>query len=133
MPVPPAVRASSKSAAANNISNVFTSYPAFDAPSVPKTSDGEKRLGKPGRKAAQTLPTVEEMEALLKRIRAIEGHVARELSMSLDAEIGQAQRRVAEAFVGTVEEAFYSLGALLEKRRDSRRHVRAGVRADRGG
>jgi hypothetical protein len=82
-------------------------------------------LGKPGRKTAQTLPTVEEMEALLKRIRAIEGHVARELSMSLDAEIGQAQRRVAEAFVGTVEEAFYSLGALLEKRRDSRRHVRA--------
>jgi hypothetical protein len=100
-------------------------YQAFDTPGVPKTSDGKKRLGKPGRKAA--LPTVEEMEALLKRIRAIEGHVARELSMSLDAEIGQAQRRVAEAFIGTVEEAFHALGVLLEKRRDSRRHVRAAA------
>jgi hypothetical protein len=80
-------------------------YPAFDAPGVPKTLGGEKHVGKPGRKAV-ALPTVEDMEALLKRIRAIERHVARELSMSLDAEIGQAQRRVAEAFVGTVEEAF---------------------------
>jgi len=64
-------------------------YPVFDVPGAPKASDGEKRLGKPGRKAP-VLPSVEEMEALLKRIRAIEGHIARDLSMSLDAEIAQA-------------------------------------------
>jgi ABC-type polar amino acid transport system ATPase subunit len=64
------------------------------------------------------------MEALITRIRAIEGHVARELSMSIDAEIQQAQQRVAGASGSGMETAFRELGALLEKRRDGRQHVR---------
>jgi hypothetical protein len=106
------------------VASIIRLYPEFDAPSTPKAPGFGRRLGRVGRKAGRPLPTLEEMEALLTRIRAIEGHVARELSMSIDAEIEQAQQRVAGALGGNVETAFRELGALLEKRRDGRRHVR---------
>lgn len=106
------------------IASIVRLYPAFDAPTAPKTASGSKITGRSAGKAAQALPTVEEVEALLKRIRAIEGHVARELSMSIEADVAEAQRRVADAAGGDVDEAFRALGALLEKRKDARRHVR---------
>ncbi len=105
------------------IPSIIRLYPERNAPESVKTSSGGRRPGRPGRKAAQA-PTVEEMESLLTRIRAIEGHVARELSMSIDAEIDQAQKQVASAASGDVEKAFHELGHLLEKRRDGRQHVR---------
>jgi hypothetical protein len=118
--------------------SIIRLYPGFDAPAapaVPKTTGVGKRMGRPPGKATETLPTVEEVEALLKRIRAIEGHVARELSMSIEAEIAEAQRRVAEATGGDMDVAFQALGALLEKRKDARRYVRetafAKIEADK--
>jgi hypothetical protein len=105
--------------------SIIRLYPAFDAPGAPKTPPiVGKRMGRSPGKATETLPTVEDVEALLKRIRAIEGHVARELSMSIETEIAQAQRRVAEATGGDMEVAFQALGTLLEKRKDARRYVR---------
>lgn len=107
------------------IPSIIRLYPEKNAPTAVKSATG-KRPGRPGRKPAQQ-PTVEEMEAILTRIRAIEGHVAREISMSIDSEIETARKRIAEAASGDVEKAYHELGNLLEKRRDGRRHIRGAA------
>ncbi len=107
------------------IASIIRVYPEFNAPATPKASSGGRyAASKPGRKPNVPQPSVEEMEALLTRLRAVEGHVARELSMSIQDEIDQARKRVAEAAPQDVENAFRELGALLDKQRDGRRHVR---------
>jgi hypothetical protein len=106
------------------VASIIRLYPEFDAPSTPKVPGFGRRLARGGRKGVRSLPTFEEMEALITRIRAVEGHVARELSMSIDGEIEQAQKRIAGAVGAAMETAFRELGTLLEKRRDGRRHVR---------
>lgn len=52
--------------------SIIRLYPGFDAPATPKTGSGRKPTGRPAGKGAQALPTVEEVEAMLKRIRAID-------------------------------------------------------------
>jgi hypothetical protein len=64
------------------------------------------------------------MEALITRIRAVEGHVARELSMTIDQEIERLKRRVAESRPDELNEAFAALGAAIAKRNDSSTHIR---------
>src|SRR5471030_3272397 len=76
------------------IASILRLYPDFNAPSHgPHNGHSNGHIvvrsatrGTPGRKPA-ALPTVEDMEALITRIRAVEGHVARELSMTIDQEI----------------------------------------------
>jgi mRNA-degrading endonuclease toxin of MazEF toxin-antitoxin module len=112
------------------IASILRLYPDFNAPSHAGAHNGHSNghvvratRGTPGRKPAQ-LPTVEELEALITRIRAVEGHVARELSMTIDQEIDQLKRKVAEARPDELNEAFAALGAAIAKRNDSSAHVR---------
>jgi hypothetical protein len=112
------------------IASILRIYPDFNAPSHASHNGHSghsghvgRPKGTPGRKPAQ-LPTVEELEALITRVRAVEGHVARELSMTIDQEIDQLKRKVAESRPDELEEAFRALGAAIGKRNDSSTHVR---------
>ncbi|HTV74937.1 MAG TPA: hypothetical protein VME66_14660 [Candidatus Acidoferrales bacterium] len=104
------------------IASIIRVYPDFDAPSHNGSNGRVSERAVSARKTA--LPTVEEMEALITRIRAVEGHVARELSLTIDHEIEQLKRRVADAKPEQLDEAYRALGAALAKRRDSSAHVR---------
>ncbi len=109
------------------IPSILRIYPDFDAPATisPNGHAPVRATGKPGRKPLPQ-PTVEDMEALITRIRALEGHVAREVSMTVDQEIEQLQRRVASAHSAEELKATVAeLGAAIAKRNDSRAHVRA--------
>jgi len=114
------------------IASILRLYPDFNAPSHSPHNGhvGSNHVvvrsairGTPGRKPA-ALPTVEDMEALITRIRAVEGHVARELSMTIDQEIERLKRRVAESRPDELNEAFAALGAAIAKRNDSSTHIR---------
>lgn len=111
------------------IASIIRIYPEFDAPAPPPSSGsgvGRPRsssIGIRGRKP-RALPTLEEMEALITRVRAIEAHVAREVGLTIDQEIEQLQRRVAEARQGQLDEAFRALGVAIAKRNDSTAFVR---------
>jgi hypothetical protein len=104
------------------IASIIRVYPDFDAPSHNGSNGRVSERAGTVRKTA--LPTIEEMEALITRVRAVEGHVARELSMTIDQEIEQLKRRVADAKPEQIDEAYRALGAALAKRRDSSAHVR---------
>jgi hypothetical protein len=104
------------------IASIIRVYPDFDAPSQNGSNGRVSERTVSTRKTA--LPTVEEMEALVTRVRAVEGHVARELSLTIDQEIDQLKRRVADAKPEQLDEAYRALGAALAKRRDSSAHVR---------
>jgi hypothetical protein len=110
------------------IASILRIYPNFDAPSHAihngHTGHVGRPRGTPGRKPAQ-LPTVEELEALITRIRALEGHVARELSMTIDEEIERLKRQLADSRPDELDTAFRALGAAISKRNDSSAHVRA--------
>lgn len=111
------------------IASIIRIYPGFNAPAPPVSSGsgaGRPRsaaIGIRGRKP-RALPTLEEMEALITRVRAIEAHVAREVGLTIDQEIEQLQRRLADARQGQLDEAFHALGAAISKRNDSSAYVR---------
>jgi hypothetical protein len=104
------------------IASIIRVYPEFDAPS--QNGSNGRVTERPSATRKTTLPTVEEMEALITRIRAVEGHVAREVSLTIDHEIDQLKRRVADAKPEHLDEAYRALGSALAKRRDSSAHVR---------
>lgn len=108
------------------IASIIRLYPNADAPSHTGAPPPRAAVGRgPAARKGAGAPTVEQMEALLTRIRAVEGHVARELSLTIDHEIDQLKRKVADAKPEDLEEAYRALGAALNKRRDRGAHVRA--------
>ncbi len=64
------------------------------------------------------------MEQLLTRIRAVEGHVAREMHMAVDAEIERLRKKLGEATSEQIESAHNALGAALERRRAMNTEIR---------
>lgn len=108
------------------IASIVRIYPNFDAPSRgPSTHSASNGASSGTRSKSVThLPTVEEMEQLLTRIRAVEGHVAREMHMAVDAEIERLRKRLAESRADEIEEAHGALGAALERRRAMTTEIR---------
>jgi hypothetical protein len=107
------------------IASIVRIYPNFDAPdrqgSPALSASGN---GNGARRNTQSLPTVEEMEQLLTRIRAVEGHVAREMHMAVDAEIERLRRQLADARPDEIERSHAALGAALERRREMKTEIR---------
>jgi hypothetical protein len=108
------------------IASIIRIYPGFDAPTREAGSSAPSPAASNGSrsKASAALPTVEEMEQLLTRIRAVEGHVAREMHMAIDAEIERLRKRLAEARADDIEEAHAALGAALDRRRSMTSEIR---------
>jgi hypothetical protein len=108
------------------IASIVRIYPEFDAPGRAATPAGPTNGAANGRPKAGThlLASVEAMEQLLTRIRAVEGHVAREMHMAVDAEIERLRKKLADAHADHIEDAHLALGAALERRRAMNTEIR---------
>jgi hypothetical protein len=97
------------------IPSIIRLYPNFDAPG----KDAPARNGRtaPATRTAFGLPTVEELEALLARIRAIETEVSAELQQRINADIGRLKREVGELEGDDFERAFHELERALGARK----------------
>jgi hypothetical protein len=104
------------------IASIVRLYPEFDAPPRPSASNG--RSARAVAAPARGLPTVEEMERLISRIRAIEGEIAGELSAQIDTRIDALKRRFAELSGPDLEGAYRELGEALEQKRALRSQIR---------
>jgi len=111
------------------IASIIRVYPNYDAPSRDGHAGGYHDNGatrRPGRpRTVSTAPTVEDLEALITRIRAVEGHVAREMHMAIDADIERLRKKLGEARPDEIEAAHNALGAALERRRSMAHEIRA--------
>jgi hypothetical protein len=71
------------------------------------------------------LPTLEDLKAIITRIEALEGHLARELSMKTEEDIMELQKLIPLATnIEEVEKITASLSEAFEKRRNTRAHTR---------
>jgi hypothetical protein len=71
------------------------------------------------------LPTLEEMEALIARVRAVEREVAHELSAEVDDRVELLKRAIADQHGDALEATYRELGTALEQKRALASHVRA--------
>ncbi|GAC1493125.1 MAG: hypothetical protein NVS1B2_07400 [Vulcanimicrobiaceae bacterium] len=72
------------------IASILRIYPDFDAPG--RTSSGSRAAAAAPPQQQRGLPSVDEMEALIGRIREIEGDVAHELSAEVDERVAHLKR-----------------------------------------
>jgi hypothetical protein len=106
------------------IASIIRVYPNFDAPTV-NAPAGNGSASPARHKAGTSLqPTIEELEQLITRVRAVEGHVAREMHMAVDAEIERLRRKLGEATPEQIEDAHSALGAALDRRRAMSTEIR---------
>jgi hypothetical protein len=106
------------------IASIVRIYPSFDAP--PKGASNGRKASRP---AANTpgrrgLPTVEEMERLIARIREVERDVAGELAQRVDQQIAALKRTIADSSGEELERAHRELGTALAERRELAARVR---------
>jgi hypothetical protein len=106
------------------IASIVRIYPNFDAPVQGGTAPSGS--ASPARQKAGNFPqpSIEELEQLITRVRAVEGHVAREMHMAVDAEIERLRRKLGEASTDQIEVAHTALGAALERRRAMSSEIR---------
>ena len=112
------------------IASIIRVYPDFDAPpkngragrAVKSRGSGSKTPGE-----RRGLPTVEEMERLIARIRETERTVEGELARQVDERIAALKRTVAGASGEELESAYRELGAALAERRQLAVRLRAEV------
>jgi hypothetical protein len=97
------------------IPSIIRLYPNFDAPAKDAASRGTGS-GEPVR-SAYGLPTVEELDALLARIHAVEADVSMELQAKVNADIARLKRQVAELEGDAFESAFRELDRALSARK----------------
>jgi hypothetical protein len=120
------------------IASILRIYPAFDAPRLTNGVRNGRPPGRaPGRPAgrprgasiasspARVLPTLEELEALIARIRELERQVAGELSAEVDDRIERLKIAIASQHGEALEATYRELGAALEQKRALASHVRA--------
>ena len=103
------------------IASIVRIYPDFDAPSRGKPN-GRAR----GPVAAPTrgLPTVDEMERLIARIRDVERTVEGELSAQIDERIRRLKHSLADLEGADLEAAVRELAAALDEKRALASHIR---------
>ncbi len=109
------------------IKSILRIYPDFNAP--PKSGNGKAPRAAARTAAAQpsarTLPTVDEMERLIARLREAEAEAGRDLTAEIDARIERLKRELMERSGDAFEDAYRELGQALEAKRAIRAHVRA--------
>jgi len=111
------------------IASILRLYPNFDAP--PRAQSVSRNGRPPGRprsaaaSPARVLPTLEEMEALIARVRAVEREVAHELSAEVDDRVERLKRAIADQHGDALEATYRELGTALEQKRALASHVRA--------
>jgi hypothetical protein len=116
------------------IASIVRVYPNFDAP--PRGSANGKAKPAPAgsgaaatRKAAQAaadrgLPSVDDMAALIARIRAVESDVERELAGRADERIDHLKKTFAGLSGDELEAVYAELGEALEAKRALRSQIR---------
>lgn len=99
------------------IASIVRIYPDFDAPG--RRSSASRAKGPAAHAAPQRtgLPSVEEMERLLARVRELERSVGEELAAELDREIAMLKRSIADLDGDELDAAYRKLGDALERKR----------------
>jgi hypothetical protein len=100
------------------IASIVRIYPNFDAPPRASAAAANGR-GRPPKAPApgRGLPTVDEMEQLIARIREIEAAVERDLASAVDEKIAHLKRALADLDGEALETAYEQLGTALEHKR----------------
>ncbi len=106
------------------IASIVRIYPGFDAPR--RTSSGPRTAKAPAPATQQPrgLPSVGEMESLIRRTREVEGDVAHELSAEADERVAHLKRALANLDGDELEDAYRELGDALERKRALESQVR---------
>jgi hypothetical protein len=106
------------------IASIVRIYPAFDAP--PKATANGRKASRPAPRASarRGLPTLEEMERLIARVREVEREVAGELAQRVDQQIAALKRTIADSSGDELERAHRELGTALAERRELAARVR---------
>jgi hypothetical protein len=106
------------------IASIVRIYPGFDAPAR-RPSNGSVKPARPAASPVRTaLPTVDEMERLIARLRDVERSVADDLSRETQERISALKRTVAQAEGDDLERAYGELGEALERKRALESQVR---------
>jgi hypothetical protein len=111
------------------IASIVRIYPAFDAPAR-STSNGARHASngraKPAASNAATdrrLPSIDEMETLIARIRSVESEVERSLAARADERIDRVKGSIATLSGDDLEAAYVELGEALEDKRALRSQI----------
>jgi hypothetical protein len=96
------------------IASIVRIYPDFDAP-LRRATNGRSKGPAPAQQRG--LPSVDEMERLIKRIRELESEVESEMSTELDTRIGRLKRSLAELEGAELESAVRELATALDAKR----------------
>jgi hypothetical protein len=96
------------------IASIVRIYPDFDAP-LRRATNGRIKGTAPAQQRG--LPSVDEMERLIGRIRELERDVKSELSAELDSQIARLKRSLAELEGAELEGAVRELAAALDAKR----------------
>jgi hypothetical protein len=107
------------------IASILRIYPNFDAPPKNGARKNPPRVAKAAPAAKRILPTVEEMEALLARLRQLEREIVHEVSIELDERIERLKHAIAAQHGEALEATHRELGVALDQRRALTSHVRA--------
>ncbi|MBD5654170.1 MAG: hypothetical protein IAI50_03190 [Candidatus Eremiobacteraeota bacterium] len=107
------------------IASILRIYPDFDAPQR-AASNGRREpshaVAKPP--PPRGLPSVDEMERLLVRIRDVERDVERDLGARVDERIARLKRALADLDGDELDDAYRELGEALESKRALRSQIR---------
>ena len=98
------------------IASIVRIYPAFDAPARVATNGRPKALPLK-RKPERHLPSLDEMERLVSRIREAEAEVEGELAAQIDERIDVLKRSLAALSGDELESAYRELGEALDRKR----------------
>jgi hypothetical protein len=104
------------------IPSIIRLYPNFDAPG----KDATPRAGRVAEtvRTAYGLPTLEELDALLTRIRDVETHVSARLQQEVNADIARLKRQIGDLEGNEFEQAFHELDRALKTRKALAKQVR---------
>jgi hypothetical protein len=103
------------------IPSIIRLYPNFDAPG--KDAAPRARVVETGR-TAYGLPTLEELDALLTRLHAVETDVSAKLQQQVNADIARLKRQIGDLEGDEFEQAFHELDRALTTRKALARQVR---------
>jgi hypothetical protein len=108
------------------IASIVRVYPNFDAPArvAPARAANARRSPSPAAPQQRGLPSVEDMERLIARIREIETQVASEMSAQIDGRVEHLKRSLPELDGAELESAARELTAALEEKRALASHIR---------